>query len=177
MSEEEQRNRGNMIIAAAIIGAALILSWGGSRDEPRYQIASAGDGVVRLDTDSGEMIACNAQRCARVQPPDRAKLAWGQVVNRPPVVGQLAADRCPSRSETTRRGKRRRRLATSSTVLLRRQEPSPLPGAAPAALAWTPAFAGELDHRQIESLLPRALYRDVIARIRVPHHAGAGVIP
>ena len=73
MSEEDQRNKSNMIIAAAIIGAALILSWGSSRDEPRYQIASSGDGVVRMDTDSGEMIACNAQRCARVQPPDRAK--------------------------------------------------------------------------------------------------------
>ena len=73
MSGEDQGNKGNVIIAAAIIGAALILSWGNSRDEPRYQIASSGDGVVRMDTDSGEMIACNAQRCARVQPPDRAK--------------------------------------------------------------------------------------------------------
>ena len=26
-----------------------------------------------MDTDSGEMIACNAQRCNRVRPPDRAK--------------------------------------------------------------------------------------------------------
>ena len=73
MSGEDQGNKGNVIIAAAIVGAALILSWGNSRDEPRYQIASSGDGVVRVDADSGEMIACNAQRCARVQPPDRAK--------------------------------------------------------------------------------------------------------
>ena len=73
MSGEDQGNKGNVIIAAAIVGAALILSWGKSWDEPRYQIASSGDGVVRMDTDSGEMIACNAQRCARVQPPDRAK--------------------------------------------------------------------------------------------------------
>jgi len=73
MSGEDQGNKGNVIIAAAIVGAALILSWGKSRDEPRYQIASSGDGVVRMDTDSGEMIACNAQRCARVQPPDRAR--------------------------------------------------------------------------------------------------------
>ena len=73
MSGEDQGNKGNVIIAAAIVGAALILSWGNSRDEPRYQIASSGDGVVRMDTDSGEMIACNAQRCARVQPPDRAR--------------------------------------------------------------------------------------------------------
>jgi hypothetical protein len=26
-----------------------------------------------MDTDSGELIACNAQRCSRVQPPARAK--------------------------------------------------------------------------------------------------------
>jgi hypothetical protein len=72
-SSDERRDRGPGIIAAAIVGAALVLSWGMSRSEPRYQIASAGDAVVRMDTDSGELIACNAQRCARVQPPDRAK--------------------------------------------------------------------------------------------------------
>jgi len=70
---DERRDRGPGIIAAAIVGAALILSWGNSRSEPRYQISSSGDGVVRMDTDSGEMIACNAQRCSRIQPPDRAK--------------------------------------------------------------------------------------------------------
>jgi hypothetical protein len=71
--EDDRRNRGSAIIAAAIVAAAFILSWGMSGDEPRYQLASSGDGVVRMDTDSGEMIACNAQRCSRVQPPDRAK--------------------------------------------------------------------------------------------------------
>lgn len=70
---DERRDRGPGIIAAAIVGAALILSWGLSREAPRYQLASAGDSVVRMDTDSGELIACNAQRCGRVQPPDRAK--------------------------------------------------------------------------------------------------------
>jgi hypothetical protein len=65
-------HRGSAFIAAAILGAAMILSWRGS-DEPRYQLASSGDGVVRMDTDSGEMIACNAQRCTRVQPPARAR--------------------------------------------------------------------------------------------------------
>ena len=66
-------NRGPGIIAAAIVGAAMILSWGMSRSEPRYQLASAGEAVVRMDTDSGEMVACNAQRCSRIQPPARAK--------------------------------------------------------------------------------------------------------
>jgi hypothetical protein len=70
---DERRDRGPGIIAAAIVGAALILSWGMSREGPRYELASAGDAVVRMDTDSGELIACNAQRCSRVQPPDRTK--------------------------------------------------------------------------------------------------------
>ena len=72
-SDDDRRDhRGSAFIAAAILGAAMILSWGGP-DEPRYQLASSGDGVVRMDTDSGEMIACNAQRCSRVQPPARAR--------------------------------------------------------------------------------------------------------
>src|SRR5262245_55384100 len=76
MSEtnDDRRNRGSAIIAAAILGAALILSWGMSGTQQRYQLASAGGAVVRMDTDSGEMIACNIQRCSRIQPPDRAKI-------------------------------------------------------------------------------------------------------
>ena len=70
---DDRGDRASGIIAAAIVGAALILSWGMSKSEPRYQLASSQGAVVRMDTDSGEMIACNAQRCTRVQPPDRAK--------------------------------------------------------------------------------------------------------
>jgi hypothetical protein len=44
-----------------------------SSSEPRYQLAAAGDTIVRMDNDSGEVIACNRQGCARVEPPDRAK--------------------------------------------------------------------------------------------------------
>ena len=72
-SNDNRTDKGSSINAVAIVAAALILSWGLSGDEPRYQLASSGDGVVRMDTDSGEMIACNAQRCRRVEPPDRAK--------------------------------------------------------------------------------------------------------
>lgn len=71
--DDGHRDRGPGIIAAAIVGAALILSWGNSNSEPRYQLASAGDTVVRMDSDSGELIACNAQRCSRVAPPARAR--------------------------------------------------------------------------------------------------------
>jgi hypothetical protein len=90
-SEEDRKARGPAIIAAAIVGAALILSWGNSRGESRYQIASAGDSVVRMDTDSGEMIACNAQRCSRVQPPDRAKTFGPLTIE----VGDDAEKRAP----------------------------------------------------------------------------------
>lgn len=64
--------QGNGIIAAAIIGAALIVSWS-MPDSPRYQIAGSGSGIVRLDNDSGELIACDPQGCRRIEEPDRAK--------------------------------------------------------------------------------------------------------
>jgi hypothetical protein len=70
---DDRRDRGPGIIAAAIVGAALILSWGLSDSEPRYQLASAGDTVVRMETDSGELVACNMGGCKRIEAPDRAK--------------------------------------------------------------------------------------------------------
>ncbi len=65
--------QGNGVIAAAIVLAALILSWGSSSSQPRYQIAASGSEVVRLDTDSGELLGCNPQGCRRIEEPDRAK--------------------------------------------------------------------------------------------------------
>lgn len=62
-------DRGSMLIAIAIFGGALVLSWGMGRGEPRYQLAGTGDTIVRMDNDSGEMIACNQQRCAVVEMP------------------------------------------------------------------------------------------------------------
>lgn len=75
MSDEgrERPDSGNRMIAAAIVGAALILSWGSGKSEPRYQIASAGDAIARMDSDSGEMIACNTSGCRQIEQPDRAK--------------------------------------------------------------------------------------------------------
>lgn len=72
-SSPPSADRGSVLIAASVIGAALILSWGMSSSEPRYQLAASGDTVVRMDNDSGELLACNRQRCARVEPPARAK--------------------------------------------------------------------------------------------------------
>jgi hypothetical protein len=91
MSDEENRNKGSAIIAAAIVGAAIILSWGVSSDEPRYQLASSGDGVVRMDTDSGEMIACNSQRCSRIEQASRSKTFGPLTVQ----VGEDAEKKAP----------------------------------------------------------------------------------
>ena len=68
----EPKVRDATLISAAIVAASLIISWGSSDSTPRYQLASAGDAVVRLDNDSGEMLACDATRCARVRQPDRS---------------------------------------------------------------------------------------------------------
>jgi hypothetical protein len=80
--------QGNGVIAAGIIIAALIIAWGSPKD-PRFQIAGSGNGVVRLDTDSGEMLACDMQGCRRIELPMRAK-TWG------PVTLQVGDDRKPA---------------------------------------------------------------------------------
>jgi hypothetical protein len=67
------RISGNASIALAIVAAALILAWSGGDDEPRYQLAASGTAVYRMDTDSGELIACTPGGCARVEAPDRSK--------------------------------------------------------------------------------------------------------
>ena len=71
--QPHRSDRATNILAGAIIGAALIISWGMSSSEPRYQLAGSGDSVVRMDTDSGALIACNTSGCTEVQAPDRAK--------------------------------------------------------------------------------------------------------
>jgi len=78
--------QGNGVIAAGIVIAALILAWGSPSKEPRFQIAGSGNGVVRLDTDSGEMLACDMQGCRRIELPMRTKI-WG------PVTLQVGDDR------------------------------------------------------------------------------------
>src|SRR3712207_3944477 len=67
------RMREGALIAASIVAAAVILSWGMANSAPRYELAGAGDTVVRMNTDSGELIACDRQACRRIEPPDRAK--------------------------------------------------------------------------------------------------------
>jgi len=57
----------NALLAAAIICSALILSWGSPSSAPRYQVAASGNEIVRLDTDSGSLIACDLQKCHQIQ--------------------------------------------------------------------------------------------------------------
>ena len=63
---------GGGLIAGALVISAAIISWG-QQGPPRYQLAASDSAIVRLDTDSGELIACNLQECRRVEQPDRAK--------------------------------------------------------------------------------------------------------
>ena len=71
--QEPRGDRGSAIIAAALVASALIVSYGMSSAVPRYQLVASGAAVVRMDNDSGEIIACDLRRCAQVQPPDRAR--------------------------------------------------------------------------------------------------------
>lgn len=65
--------RGPTIIAVAIVLGSLVLGWSLRDDGPRYQLAGSGTSVVRMDSDSGEMIACDKAGCNRIQLPDRAR--------------------------------------------------------------------------------------------------------
>jgi hypothetical protein len=73
--EQARRVSDSAFIGGAIVAAALILSWGMSGGGPKYQLAGSAGGVVRMDTDSAEMISCDKQGCAEIQEPDRAKMA------------------------------------------------------------------------------------------------------
>ena len=73
-NDQPGTDRGSTIIAVAIVLGALVLGWSLKDDGPRYQLAGSGSSVVRMDSDSGEMIACDKAGCNRVQPPDRAKI-------------------------------------------------------------------------------------------------------
>ena len=94
--EPDQRRRigGSALIAGAIVAAALILSWGMSSSAPKYQLAGSGSDVVRMDTDSGELIACDKQGCVEVQEPERAKVAEELGLKQKPV-GNAATQKIP----------------------------------------------------------------------------------
>jgi hypothetical protein len=69
----DTRITGTSSIAVAIVIAALVVGFAGGKDEPRYQLAASATAVYRMNTDSGELIACTERGCARVEAPDRSK--------------------------------------------------------------------------------------------------------
>ncbi|MGH6728903.1 MAG: hypothetical protein ACREBK_02020 [Sphingomicrobium sp.] len=95
-------DRGRALIAAAIIGGALVLSWGMGREEPRYQLVGAGDTIVRMSNDSGEMIACNQQGCTQVQAPDRAQVLGPLRIETRAKVKKVEAPADPATNEAAR---------------------------------------------------------------------------
>ena len=95
-------DRGRALIAAAIIGGALVLSWGMGRDEPRYQLVGGGDTIVRMDTDSGEMMACNRQGCTQVQGPDRAQVLGPLRIESRATVKKVEGPADPAANEAAR---------------------------------------------------------------------------
>jgi hypothetical protein len=87
--EDPRRVSGSALVAGAIVAAALILSWGMSGAKPKYELAGTGSSVVRMDTDSGELIACDKQGCTEIQEPDRAKTAEALGLKAPPTANPL----------------------------------------------------------------------------------------
>jgi hypothetical protein len=65
-----RRLAGALMVAGALIGVGIYMGSGGD-EAPRYQAFSAGGEVFRVNTDSGTVIACNAQRCTRILDRDR----------------------------------------------------------------------------------------------------------
>lgn len=59
----------SLVIAAGVIALGLYAGGGGGDVEaPDYQIVSTPDGrVVRLNTDTGSIVSCDAARCALIQ--------------------------------------------------------------------------------------------------------------
>jgi hypothetical protein len=53
-------------IAIALAGALIALAIYWRPSPPRYQVVTMGDQVVRLNTHSGTMVACNVRECGYV---------------------------------------------------------------------------------------------------------------
>lgn len=55
-----------IVVAGALIGAGVYLS-GDEVEPPRYQVTTTPDGrIIRVNTDSGTVIACEGERCGIV---------------------------------------------------------------------------------------------------------------
>lgn len=61
-----RRLGGAILLAGAFIAFGLYTGSGGENDGPKYQAFAADGEVFRLNTESGTLIACNANRCTRI---------------------------------------------------------------------------------------------------------------
>ena len=86
-----------IMIAGGLIGAGIYASSGG--DEAQTYQAFAADGeVFRVNTDSGTIIACNANRCTRIleRGQDRAEDQGNSLFKSPPALAPPAAQPAPA---------------------------------------------------------------------------------
>jgi hypothetical protein len=60
-----RRLSGALMLAGGLIGLG-IYAGSGSQEAPTYQAFAADGEVFRVNTDSGTIIACNANRCTRI---------------------------------------------------------------------------------------------------------------
>ena len=103
-----------IVVAGALIGAGAYLS-GDEVEAPRYQVTTTPDGrVIRVNTDSGTVIACEGERC-------------GIVLER----GQDLDDAPPARVAPPQ-GEARPALPAPAATPTPAQSPTPQNGAAPA---------------------------------------------
>lgn len=87
----------SLVIAAGMIALGLYAGGSGDVEAPDYQIVAASDGrVVRLNTDTGSIVSCDAVRCTlvlmrsddlrRVSDDDRQKSQASQPALPPPAA-------------------------------------------------------------------------------------------
>ncbi len=63
LAEVIERVAGKIVTGIVIAGALGALAIYARPGPPRYQAMVSGNVVIRLNTDSGSMIACNLERC------------------------------------------------------------------------------------------------------------------
>ena len=100
ISPDQAANRHSVLIAGSILGAALILSWGMPRSTPKYQLAASGDMIVRLNSESGNLMVCNQQRCTRVEP-SRHSESFGPITIEHPPKAEPALPKAEPQNNAT----------------------------------------------------------------------------
>ena len=87
-----RRLGGAIVLAGALIGVGIYWS-GDTTEAPDYQAFAADGEVFRLNTDSGSIIACNAERCTQIlrRGQDLAEGQGNTLFRVPPTPSEPAA--------------------------------------------------------------------------------------